>query len=80
MSATVIGNEIVVCIACDEEIEPEDDRAIFELDASLCGDCVKEFHCRGCATNCEYKLEKIAGKRRCELSSADLKEEMTPSQ
>jgi len=79
MSAT-IGNEIIVCIACDEEIEPEDPGAIFELDASLCGECVKEHHCRGCATNCDTPLEKIAGKRRCELCCNEIKEEMTPSQ
>jgi len=78
--STALGNEIVVCIACDEDIEPEDDRAIFELDSSLCGDCVKEFHCRGCATNCDAPLEKIAGKRRCERCSDKIKEEMTPSQ
>jgi hypothetical protein len=78
--STALGNEVIVCIACDEDIEPEDDRAIFELDASLCGDCVKAHHCRGCNSNCEYVLEKIVGKRRCERCCNEIKEEMTPSQ
>lgn len=79
MSAAV-GNEIIVCIACYEDIDPEDHRAIFEVDAPLCGDCVKDFHCRGCATNCEYKLEKRNGKRRCERCSSEEDEEVRPLQ
>lgn len=80
MSTAALGNEVIVCIACNEDIEPEDQRAIFELDASLCGECVKAHHCRGCNTNCDTPLEKIDGKRRCERCSDEIKEEMHPPQ
>ena len=78
--SSALGNEIMNCIACCEEIEPEDSRAIFELDSSLCGECVKEYHCRGCNTNCDAPLEKIAEKRRCERCSSEMKEELSPLQ
>lgn len=77
---SAIGNVVVECIACYEEIEPDDLHAIFEVDSALCGECVKDFHCKGCATNCEYKLKEQNGKRRCERCSSDEDEEANPLQ